>query len=57
MIETGLHLFVLPTMSGKDSNTVVPAALPFFFRLVAAAAIVTVFPGMVMLLPQLAFPP
>ncbi len=53
----GFNLFVLQTMSGKDSNTVALAALPFFFLLVAAAAIITVFPGIVMLLPELAFPP
>ena len=31
----GFNLFVLQTMSGKDSNTVARAALPFFFLLVA----------------------
>ncbi len=30
----GFNLFVLQTMSGKDSNTVALAALPFFFLLV-----------------------
>ena len=30
--------------------------LPFFFLLVAAVAIITVFPQIVMLLPKLAFP-
>ena len=35
----GFNLFVLQTMSGKDSNTVALAALPFFFLLVAAVAI------------------
>jgi TRAP-type C4-dicarboxylate transport system permease large subunit len=30
----GFNLFVLQTMSGKDSNTVAKAALPFFFLLV-----------------------
>jgi tripartite ATP-independent transporter DctM subunit len=52
----GFNLFVLQTMSGKDSNTVALAALPFFFLLVAAVAIITVFPSIVMLLPQMAFP-
>ena len=52
----GFNLFVLQTMSGKDSNTVALAALPFFFLLVAAVAIITVFPQIVMVLPQLAFP-
>jgi tripartite ATP-independent transporter DctM subunit len=52
----GFNLFVLQTMSGKDSNTVALAALPFFFLLVAAVAIITVFPGLVMFLPNLVFP-
>lgn len=51
----GFNLFVLQTMSGKDSNTVAKAALPFFFLLVAAVAIITVFPQIVMILPQMAF--
>jgi tripartite ATP-independent transporter DctM subunit len=52
----GFNLFVLQTMSGKDSNTVAWAALPFFFLLVAAVAIISVFPGIVMFLPRLMFP-
>jgi tripartite ATP-independent transporter DctM subunit len=52
----GFNLFVLQTMSGKDSNTVAKAALPFFFLLVAAVAIITVFPDIVMVLPRIAFP-
>jgi TRAP-type C4-dicarboxylate transport system permease large subunit len=52
----GFNLFVLQTMSGKDSNTVALASLPFFFLLVAAVAIITVFPDIVMYLPKIAFP-
>jgi tripartite ATP-independent transporter DctM subunit len=52
----GFNLFVLQTMSGKDSNTVARAALPFFFLLVVAVAIITAFPQVVMWLPKLAFP-
>jgi len=52
----GFNLFVLQTMSGKDSNTVARASLPFFFLLVIAVAIITVFPDIVMVLPRLAFP-
>ncbi len=52
----GFNLFVLQTMSGHDSNAVAWAALPFFFLLVAAVAIVTVFPNIVMFLPRLVFP-
>jgi TRAP-type C4-dicarboxylate transport system permease large subunit len=52
----GFNLFVLQTMSGKDSNTVALASLPFFFLLVVAVALVTIFPQIVMVLPDLAFP-
>jgi tripartite ATP-independent transporter DctM subunit len=52
----GFNLFVLQTISGKDSNTVALAALPFFLLLVVAVAIITVFPQIVMYLPELAFP-
>jgi TRAP-type C4-dicarboxylate transport system permease large subunit len=52
----GFNLFVLQTMSGKDSLTVARASLPFFLLLVAAVAIITVFPEIVMYLPKLAFP-
>jgi tripartite ATP-independent transporter DctM subunit len=52
----GFNLFVLQTMSGKDSNTVARAALPFFFLLVVAVALITLFPNLVMFLPKLAFP-
>jgi tripartite ATP-independent transporter DctM subunit len=52
----GFNLFVLQTMSGEDSLTVARASLPFFFLLVVAVAIITVFPDLVMWLPRLAFP-
>ena len=52
----GFNLFVLQTMSGKDFNTVARASLPFFFLLVLAVAIITVFPDIVMVLPRMAFP-
>ena len=52
----GFNLFVLQTMSGKDSNIVARASLPFFFLLVLAVAIITVFPDIVMVLPRMAFP-
>jgi tripartite ATP-independent transporter DctM subunit len=52
----GFNLFVLQTMSGKDSNTVAIAALPFFFLLVVAVAIITAFPQIVMWLPKYVFP-
>ncbi|MCZ7658056.1 MAG: TRAP transporter large permease subunit [Xanthobacteraceae bacterium] len=52
----GFNLFVLQNMSGQDSWTVARAALPFFFLLVVAVAIITVFPDIVLFLPRLAFP-
>ena len=52
----GFNLFVLQTMSGKDSLTVARASLPFFFLLVLAVAIITAFPSIVMVLPRLVFP-
>jgi tripartite ATP-independent transporter DctM subunit len=52
----GFNLFVLQTMSGKDSNTVARASLPFFLLLVLAVAIITVFPDIVMVIPRMAFP-
>ena len=45
----GFNLFVLQTMSGKDSNFVALASLPFFFLLVVAVALITVFPSIVMM--------
>ena len=52
----GFNLFVLQTMSGKDSNTVAIAALPFFGLLVVAVAIITIFPDIALYLPRVAFP-
>ncbi len=52
----GFNLFVLQNMSGRDSFTIARAALPFFFLLVAALAIITVFPQIALYLPKLAFP-
>ncbi|SCY49341.1 TRAP transporter large permease [Microvirga guangxiensis] len=52
----GFNLFVLQNMSGRDSFTIARAALPFFFLLVAAVAIITAFPDIALFLPRLAFP-
>jgi tripartite ATP-independent transporter DctM subunit len=52
----GFNLFVLQTMSGRDSYTVARASLPFFFLLVIAVAIITIFPDLVMWLPRVVFP-
>jgi C4-dicarboxylate transporter, DctM subunit len=52
----GFNLFVLQNMSGRDSFTVARAALPFFFLLVVAVAIITILPDIALYLPRLAFP-
>lgn len=52
----GFNLFVLQTISGRDSYTVARAALPFFFLLVVAVAIITAFPQIVLWLPKYVFP-
>jgi tripartite ATP-independent transporter DctM subunit len=52
----GFNLFVLQNMSGRDSFTVARAAMPFFFLLVVAVAIITIFPEIALYLPRLAFP-
>ena len=48
----GFNLFVLQNMTGKDSNTVARAALPFFGCLVLCIALVTVFPQIITWLPD-----
>jgi tripartite ATP-independent transporter DctM subunit len=48
----GFNLFVLQTMSGRDSNYVAMASLPFFFLMVVALALVTVFPQLATWLPD-----
>ena len=49
----GFNLFVLQNMTGRDSFYVACAALPFFFMLLATIALVTVFPSIVTVLPDL----
>ncbi len=48
----GFNLFVLQNMTGKDSNTIARAALPFFGCLVLCIVLVTVFPQIVTWLPD-----
>ena len=48
----GFNLFVLQNMTGKDSNVIAKAAIPFFFCLVACIALITLFPAIVTLLPN-----
>ncbi len=49
----GFNLFVLQNMTGKDSNTIAKAALPFFGCLVLCIVVITVFPDTVTWLPDL----
>jgi TRAP-type C4-dicarboxylate transport system permease large subunit len=39
-------------MTGKDSNTIARAAIPFFVMLVVCIALITVFPEIVTWLPD-----
>jgi TRAP-type C4-dicarboxylate transport system permease large subunit len=48
----GFNLFVVQSLTGKDIFTVAKAALPFFLLMVIAAVLVTVFPQIVLSLPQ-----
>ncbi|MDM0040441.1 TRAP transporter large permease subunit [Variovorax sp. J22G21] len=48
----GFNLFVLQNMTGKDSNVIAKAAIPFFFCLVVCIALITVFPSIVTILPD-----
>ncbi len=52
----GFNLFVLQSMSGRDSWTVAYAALPFFLLLIAAVVIIYAFPQIALFLPRLIFP-
>ena len=49
----GFNLFVLQNMTGKDSNTIAKAAIPFFFCLVVCIVLITVFPQIVTVLPDM----
>jgi tripartite ATP-independent transporter DctM subunit len=48
----GFNLFVLQTMSGRDSNYVALASLPFFFLMVLALVVVVAFPQIATWLPD-----
>jgi C4-dicarboxylate transporter, DctM subunit len=52
----GFNLFVLQNMSGRDTVTVAKAAFPFFLLLNVAVVIITMFPDIVMVIPNWAFP-
>ena len=49
----GFNLFVLQNMTGKDSNLIARAAIPFFFCMVICIALITLFPQIVTILPDL----
>jgi tripartite ATP-independent transporter DctM subunit len=48
----GFNLFVLQNMTGKDSNEIARAAIPFFLLLVVTIGIITAFPQVVTWLPD-----
>ena len=48
----GFNLYVLQALSGRDSTYVARAAIPFFFLLVVSIVLITVFPEIVMWLPD-----
>jgi TRAP-type C4-dicarboxylate transport system permease large subunit len=48
----GFNLFVLQTMSGRDSNYVAYASIPFFCLMLLCIALITVFPGIATWLPD-----
>ena len=49
----GFNLFVLQNMTGKDGNLIARAALPFFGCLVVCIALITIFPSIVTIVPDL----
>lgn len=53
----GFNMFVLQTMSGRDSTYVARASLPFFGLMVLAILIVTIFPSIATWLPELLITP
>jgi tripartite ATP-independent transporter DctM subunit len=48
----GFNIFVLQTMTGRDSNYVALASLPFFFMMVLCIALITLFPELATWLPD-----
>ena len=49
----GFNLFVMQTLTGKEQTEVAWASLPFFAMLVLTVALITVFPAIVTILPDL----
>jgi len=48
----GFNLFVLQTMSGRDSNYIALASLPFFFLMMLALSLLIAFPQLATWLPD-----
>ncbi len=48
----GFNLFVLQNMTGKDSNLIAKAAIPFFFCLIVCIGVITLFPQIVTVIPD-----
>ncbi len=48
----GFNLFVLQKESGQDIGFITWAAMPFLLILLFATAVLTVFPGIVLWLPE-----
>ena len=48
----GFNLFVLQSMSGRDSSYVARASIPFFFMMIVAIVLVTLFPAVATWLPD-----
>ncbi len=51
----GFNLFVLQTMSGRDSNYVALASIPFFCMMILCIALITIFPAIATWLPDVLF--
>ncbi|MDI1269920.1 MAG: TRAP transporter large permease subunit [Polaromonas sp.] len=48
----GFNLFVVQNLTGKDIFTVAKASFPFFLMMVVATVLITMFPAIVLSLPQ-----
>jgi len=48
----GFNLFVLQSLTGKDILFIARAALPYFLLLMALLVLITLFPGIVLILPH-----
>jgi C4-dicarboxylate transporter, DctM subunit len=48
----GFNLFVLQGMTGRDIGWIARVTLPFFFLMIAAVALIWLFPGIVTFLPE-----